>query len=553
MNEISQKVLCVDDEPNVLAGLQRQLRGRFDVAVAPGAQAGLEALRQQGPFAVVVTDYKMPEMNGVEFLREVSRLAPHTVGIMLTGHADINVAVAALHEGRIFRFLSKPCRREVLETAVRDSLEQHRLMMSERRLTAALNQANEDLRQLNQKLEERVQQRTATIARMHDFVSGLSGCGTLEDAVDLVVRVTAEALCSGRVSLLLPEPSGEYLRVAAALGIPQETQDRIRVPIGAPIAGRVFAEGRRIVVNTADDELIHNERYDSDFFAVVPLVSTALTTSGRAVGVLNVTERYGGKAYGEEDLATLQTIAESAAVAIQNHIRLRERNEARDAIILALAKLAEHRDPETGAHIERVRSYCRLLSETLGQTAKYAAQIDQEFISTIYRSSPLHDIGKVGIPDRILLKPGRLTPEEFEIMKTHTTIGGNTLRAIVHPRRRQPFLEMGMQIAYHHHEKYNGTGYPTGLAGGAIPLCARVLAVADVYDALISQRVYKAAMSHAQATDIIHEGSGQHFDPDVAAAFRDRQAEFQRVAAELRDKAEPTVALGNGLPVLAER
>ncbi len=540
MSQISRTVLCVDDEPNILEGLKRQLvRSGHQVFTAVGPQAGLHTLRQQGPFAVVIADYQMPGMTGSEFLREVRRISPDTVTMMLTGCADLEVAVAALHEGQIFRFLNKPCSRDVLVTAVQQALEQYRLIVSERALTHALAQANEELNRLNRDLEDRVRERTAAINRLYHFVSELSGLDSLENVGDLVVRTVADLLDSRRVSLMIPDPSGEYLTILAACGIDPELKDRIRVPVGSPIAGSAFAECRNIVVNEPDPVGLPTTRYDSEFFAVVPLVSSVLLTSGSAVGVLNVTEPRSGAAYGQEALAKLKAIAESAAVAIQNQIRLYERNEARDAVILAMAKLAENRDPETGAHLERVQTYCRLLSRVLAASSRYASQIDEEFVSAIVRSSPLHDIGKVGIPDAILLKPGRLTPDEFEIMKTHTTIGGDTIRGLLEQRPRQGFLRMGMEIAYCHHEKFDGSGYPKGLVGDQIPLSARILALADVYDALTSRRVYKAAMSHQEAAAVIRDGCGQHFDPDIVEAFCQEETRFQQTAIDLQDESSP--------------
>jgi putative two-component system response regulator len=189
--------------------------------------------------------------------------------------------------------------------------------------------------------------------------------------------------------------------------------------------------------------------------------------------------------------------------------------QSHELVIFALAKLAESRDSDTGAHLERIREYCRVLTEQLAQTPKYRKQIDGEFTRLIYLSSPLHDIGKVGIPDRILLKPGRLTKDEFEIMKRHARIGGETLDAAVASHQGAGFLSLASEIAWTHHEKFDGSGYPHGLKGTDIPLCGRIVAVADFYDALTTQRVYKDAYSADFARSIIVEGSGKHFDPDV--------------------------------------
>ncbi len=535
MNEISQKVLCVDDEVNVLEGLRRQLRRDFDITTAASGREGLAALEEEGPFAAFLVDYNMPEMSGIEFLRQASLVAPYTVSVMLTGQADLQVVVEALHEGHIFRFLHKPCPRELLVRTIKDCLEQYRLAISERILTAELDRANHELRYLNEDLERRVAERTATIRRLHQFVSELNGLDNLDDVAEVVVATTAEVLNSTRVSLMLPDISGEYLVIKAAIGLDDEIKATARVPVGAPIAGRIFAESQRIVVNDVKQLEGHEDRYDSDFFASVPLASSSLVTPGGPVGVLNVTGRIGGAGYDEESVAGLRAIAEAGAIAIRNQIRLQERNEARDATILALAKLAEHRDPETGEHLERVQAYCRLLSEALAETPTHSPVIDKAFIDTIVRSSPLHDIGKVGVPDRILLKPAKLTAEEFELMKRHSTVGGDTIRDLIEQGRTQDFLKMGMEIAYHHHEKFDGSGYPDGLAGEDIPLAARIMGVADVYDALTSKRVYKAAVPHEKAAAIIRKDSGSHFDPQVVAAFFRREQEFERLASRSPD------------------
>ncbi|MDR1289577.1 MAG: response regulator [Planctomycetaceae bacterium] len=200
--------------------------------------------------------------------------------------------------------------------------------------------------------------------------------------------------------------------------------------------------------------------------------------------------------------------------------------ETRDVAIFALAKLAESRDVDTGAHLERVQYYCRTLAQRMAMIEKYQDVIDPEFVRLIFQTSPLHDIGKVGIPDSVLLKPGRLDPHEFNIMKTHTTIAAQTLDATLSKFPGASFLKMARDIAATHHEKYDGSGYPNGLIGEDIPLCGRIIALADVYDALISKRVYKQAFTHESAKSIIIEGRCKHFDPDVVDCFLDMEEQF---------------------------
>jgi len=213
--------------------------------------------------------------------------------------------------------------------------------------------------------------------------------------------------------------------------------------------------------------------------------------------------------------------------------------ETRDLVIFALAKLAESRDPETGAHLERVRNYSRMLATDLMAHGRFPDEITPTFIQLLYLTSPLHDIGKVAIPDGVLLKPGRLDADEFEIMKTHSAHGARTLDLALQEHPGAEFLHMARDIAESHHERPDGTGYPKGLAGEEIPLCARIFAVADVYDALVSKRVYKEAFSHERARQIILEGTGTQFDTNVVEAFVRCEERFLEIVATHQEQEQP--------------
>jgi putative two-component system response regulator len=219
-------------------------------------------------------------------------------------------------------------------------------------------------------------------------------------------------------------------------------------------------------------------------------------------------------------------------------LRDQEAASAQLMTIFALSKLAESRDPETGEHLERMREYCKILASHLATTARYQAIIDEEYVSNIYGASPLHDVGKVGVPDDILKKPGKLTDEEFGVMKTHTTLGAATLRAVEERHPGNAFVRLGIEIADSHHEKWDGSGYPNGMAEEKIPLPGRILALGDVYDALTSRRCYKEAMPHSQARDIIVQGRGRHFDPDMVDAFLATEEAFVDVRRRYQDTAK---------------
>lgn len=220
--------------------------------------------------------------------------------------------------------------------------------------------------------------------------------------------------------------------------------------------------------------------------------------------------------------------------------RTEELQRTQDVTIHSLASLAEARDNETGAHILRTQRYVRALAEALRDVPDYREYLDEPTIDLLFKSAPLHDIGKVGIPDRILLKPGRLDPDEFEVMKTHATIGGDALAVAERELGGSSFLQLAKEIAMTHHEKWDGSGYPGGLAGEAIPIAGRLMAVADVYDALISKRVYKEAFSHDTAMGIIREGRGAHFDPQVVDALERVEDEFVAIARRYADEGHPT-------------
>jgi putative two-component system response regulator len=224
----------------------------------------------------------------------------------------------------------------------------------------------------------------------------------------------------------------------------------------------------------------------------------------------------------------------------------REVQRVQEVTIMAMASLAETRDNETGMHLRRTQQYVRALAEDLQRNSPYADQLDTASIDLMTKSAPLHDIGKVGIPDGILLKPGRLTSDEFEVMKTHAELGARII-ASAEDGLGAPssFLRFAREIAHHHHENWDGSGYPDSLAGTAIPLSARLMAVADVYDALICRRIYKKPFSHADAQQFIINGSGGKFDPVLVQAFERLAPRFAEIAEDLCDS--PVSSL-NGRP-----
>ena len=260
---------------------------------------------------------------------------------------------------------------------------------------------------------------------------------------------------------------------------------------------------------------------------------------------------------GASDVVTIPFVPETLLARVNTHVQLkrarallkdqhshlahlvaertREVAHMQDATVIAMASLAESRDPDTGNHIRRTQHYVAALARELRFNQRYAAELSDENIALLYKAAPLHDIGKVGVPDSILLKPGKLTDDEFDIMKLHTVYGRDAIAGVEQTLgESNQFLRFASEICYSHQEYWDGSGYPQGLAGDAIPLSARLMAVADVYDALISKRRYRPAFTHETAVELIRQGSGEHFDPGVVDAMLAVEEKFKAIAAQFQ-------------------
>ncbi|HUR28378.1 MAG TPA: HD domain-containing phosphohydrolase [Planctomycetota bacterium] len=489
------RVLVVDDAPEMLRSLERTLCPHFDVVTAQNGDEALCCMELEGPFSVVVSDYEMPGMKGTEFLAEVFRQWPESVAIMLTGVVNVDVAIRALHSGRILRFLEKPCPQEGLLAAVEAGVAEYRRRVDARLLEHELEFSRDALWDFNATLTTRIREQTQSLHKLNQFVGELNSA----ESLDLIAKLAAESvsgLLRGRaVHVQLGSSLGE-LTASALAGGEMSSERHVEEVIAAEGPVGLFVV----------------DRHDAE--------QRDLTAAQREL---------------------VQAIASATAVATYNVLRRLERDEAQQATILALARLAEQRDNETGKHLERVSLFCRLIAEGLREDGQFADTITDAWIQDLARSAPLHDIGKVGIPDAILLKPAKLTPAEWAIMKRHTEIGAQTLRGVIAENRNQSFLQMSLDIAWCHHEKWDGSGYPRGLAGNDIPLSARILALADVYDALTTVRPYKQAWDHERAIEWIREGLGSHFDPTVAQAFLARAAQADFIRARLADAADDLV------------
>ncbi len=511
-------VLVVDDD----GGARALCRKFLELAGHEVREAvdGLDALAKIRPEMtdVVIMDVMMPNMDGLECTRRLkadpaTRNIPVIMATALTQQEDI---VAGLEAG-VDEYVTKPIRQRefVLRT----------------RSMARLHRGKLELLRANEARGEHAQALTLLL----DLSWNLLAAQDLDAVLEKTVSVTAEVTRSRRVSIMLPDAKDGSLTIAKAIGVDEQIAATARVPTGGAIAGRVFQSGEPVVVNTPEEVRHQFPQYDSEFFASVPLVSKALSSSEGVMGVLNITERQDKRPFEASELEYVDLICNMAASTIDDIAARRARDEAQDSIVVALARLTEHRDNDTGKHLDRVTRFSLILAEELSTTDRFHKLIDTRFLRDLKRAAPLHDIGKVAIADHLLLKPGKLTPEETAQMRRHAEIGAATIHSTIERVAGVGFLRIAEEIAWGHHEWYDGSGYPRGLKGHGIPLSARIVALADVYDALTTKRVYKDAIPHQEAVGVIQEGSGSQFDPAVVDAFVKREDEFASVAADLAD------------------
>lgn len=511
-------VLVGDSDSQGLRDCQRMLEsGGFKVMDALEGQAVLVRARVARPDAIVLSaGLSRPDpLECVRRLKADTSTSEIPVLLVWDGNradAEYEAALAAGVDG----LASEPIREIEFLHRVRTMVRQHR--------------GGIELREINKQNAEDKR----VIELVFDYSRSLSSALTLGAILAKTVSVAATLTRCRRVTLMLPDERKANLVIASALGVDDATLG-VRVPMCGAMAGRVFQSRKPIVMNERGPLKDVRSEFDSSFFEKSPLASAPLRAAAKSIGVLNLADREGDLPFEQKELEYINQICNMAANAIANIRSRKARDGARDSIVDVLGLLAEYRDDNTGRHIDRVTQYSVLLAEELQKSDAFGNQIDERFMRNLPRAVPLHDIGKVGIPDRILLQPRHLTPSEMETMKLHVDIGVSTIHSL---RDRVPgadYLRMAEEIAASHHEWFNGKGYPKGLCDQEIPLSARIVALADVYDALTTARAYKPAFSHAEACGMVSDAAGTQFDPVVVDAFRKRQHQFKVLAAELAD------------------
>lgn len=511
-------VLVADDNVRMrqLCRVLLEREGHDVIEAADGIQV-LDAIRVSLP-EIIVMEADMPRLDGLECTRRLKLdAATQHIPILMISVLDTEDDIVAGLQAGVDEYLTKPFNPKEFVLRVRTMATAHSCRL--------------------QLLHSRKRQRRQAFIQKHllEFLRVAAITEQLDDILDQTLRIASKLTGCRRISIMLPDHGSKTLSIAKAIGIEDRLVRYTRLPFGSGTAGGVFTTGQTVIVNSAGDAVVQLPEEDSTFFVSAPLISQAMATQNTIVGVLNLTGRKNHRPFAPLELQCIDLICSISASAINAILAKETREGICDSIVVALTTLTEYRDDQTGGHLERVTRYSLLLARNLTGRAESQAEIDSTFMRDMHRAVSLHDIGKVAIPDSILFKPGKLTEKEMLIMRGHSEIGARIIRSIMGGASEARFLRMAEEIAHDHHEWYNGAGYPRGLAGGEIPLCARIVAVADVYDAVTSARVYKPAKTHDEARAYIQEASGTHFDPAIVEAFLRCNTEFERTATELAD------------------
>ena len=484
-------VLCVDDDRQFLRSLEGVLPDALaekvpletscDFFEDPREAARLLSTHDQpgAPIAMVVTDHVMPGMNGVELLGVAKEAVPDAVRVLLTGHAGMDSVVTAVNRQTLDYYIAKP---------VED-----------------INAFTQTLSHLLREYHLTTVNRTEAhrTFQQYEFLEQLVTLKTLEDTLQAVVDFVASSLDAERVSIMLRD--GDRLVIRAARGVPEDVIASTSLPLGAGIAGKVFATGVPLHVSDAAELDIETEVDSSSLvFSSVPLLIAPMTVAEKPIGVINVTDRRSDKPLARGEMMFLSHTASAAAIAISNHLEHEQKELANFDTIRSLALAVEAKDNYTRGHSERVAMLSVMTADALG--------LEPEEIERLERAAIMHDVGKIGVPEEVLQKPGALSFEEYEQIRLHPVLGERIVSQLT-------FMAACLPIIRGHHERIDGRGYPDRLKGEQIPLGARIIAIADAYDAITSERPYRPAQSREAAVEELRRGAGTQFDPQCLEAF----------------------------------
>jgi response regulator RpfG family c-di-GMP phosphodiesterase len=485
-------IVCVDDDKDFLDSLRMSLPSRFcedrsyNFLFLDKPEDALNVLSElvecEEEIALLMSDQMMPRMNGIEFLRKAKAVVPTSMRVLLTGHAGLESAVVAINQNVLDKYLTKPV----------SDMEDLRFT-----LKRLLNEFH---------LRNALSAQQCALLDVYEFGNILGIQQTLEDVLDRTVAFTADALGCERISIFLVEDGA--LSFKAGVGIPREILRDVCIPVGQKVSGRVLNSREPILVTDINEIPWLGKKINAEFksFISVPVACAQLTSFDVPLGVINVTNKRRNAAFTQQNLETLTFIANTASIAINNLINRQKLEQSYLDTVAALIVALEARDPYTKGHSIRVQEYAVGTAQQLG--------LDRAEVNRLSDAAILHDIGKIGVRDKVLRKPDKLDSQGREEIHAHPSLGGEIVGSI-------SSLRQASVIVRQHHERYDGQGYPDGLREEQIHLGARIMAVADAYDAMTSDRPYRQALDPKVAVEELLRQAGQQFDPKCVQAFTD--------------------------------
>lgn len=521
-------ILIVEDETELRFILVENLRAAgYHVLEQSDGQQCIDCAIQHLP-DVIIMDVGLPVMDGIAATRalKANEKTACIPVIMLTAHVGSEDVIRGLEAGAQ-EYLPKPFDISELIARVRSV---HRM-----------SNMRKDMDRINTHLEAEVDLKTSRLRYLYDYMRDLNLADSRDRILDLIISCVSQTTGATRISLFVLDEKKYSLICERSVGLESSMVQPIPITEMGEITRKVFQSGKMLAVNTYGGLKNNDRQYASDSFVSTPIIKTSLQTHDGIIGVLNATEKKDGTSFQEDEIQCVQSIADAAAIALDNLVRRQRLEQSVRVLLNTVGHLAEYRDEETAHHIERVSVFARVLAEELQREGPYASEMTDDIIEMLVQAAPLHDIGKVGIADDILTKPGKLTNEEFTIMKMHTEIGRRVLSQALDKDHQVPLLQMCIDIVYGHHEKWNGEGYPQRISGEQNPLSARIISLVDAYDAMCSRRRYKSAISHEDAVIQIKEESGKHFDPILVEAFLRCQERFESVKMNRTEEDKPLV------------
>jgi len=488
-------ILVIDDEMVICELLDTLLKDQgFSVTTALSGEEGIKKFKE-GAYDLVMTDLKLPDLDGIKVLEQVKKIDQDTVVIVMTGYPSFETVHSALRQGA-FDYVPKPFTIDEISFAVKRALAFRNLKQTNNRLM-------HELEEQNTKLEEKAKERTQEIRLLYkigsDITSTLNLNEVLEILLDRISRILNVEICS----ILLYDETTQSFTMKCAKGIDNAIIASTRVKAGQSISGWVIEHREGILVDNieVDPRFQHrnDEKYYTNSFISVPLLS-----KDKVIGVININNKKSKEPFTKEDLRFIKGVALEATIGIENARLYQSLEDSYMRTVLVLTSAIDAKDHYTNKHSQHVCEYATAVAKELN--------LSEEEIKNLERACKLHDIGKIGIEDNILTKPDKLTPEEWDKMKTHPSKSAEILRPLA-------FLNEVIKLVEQHHERYDGTGYPSSKKAEEIELGARIITVVDSFDAMFTDRPYRKALTKEAAIEELKKGSGTQFDPKVVEVF----------------------------------